>query len=170
MRGPHLLLAGRNPRRIKENLVGIVDAAAIRAIEGEIQNNVRQLFALGEQHFSFALALNNGQWRQKVSRLYYGAYNVSRAIRLLVWSEYSTDVKDHKKVEELPDDFPSKDIIRARLAALREDRNLCDYDHTATEDHLVLGVGESVEFVTTFVEDAKKYLISRGIALEEESQ
>ena len=81
-RPPHLLRASGNVRKLKDNLVNVVDGAAISAIEDEICVNVIQLYALGRTHYFFALRQNNRSWRQKISRLYYAAYNVSRAVRL----------------------------------------------------------------------------------------
>ena len=122
MKSPHLLRAGANVRKLKENLVNVVDAAAISAIDTEICTNVAQLYALGQGHYYFAIRQNNRSWRQKISRLYYAAYNVSRAVRLCVNGEYSTDSSDHRKIETLPDDFPNWNKYANRLGALREDR------------------------------------------------
>jgi hypothetical protein len=163
MKSPHLLRASGNVRRLKENLVNVVDGVAINAIEAEICTNVAQLFALGRSHYSFAVRQDNRFWRQKVSRLYYGAYNVSRAVRLFVNGEYSVDAADHKKIDALPDNFPNKNTYANRLTVLGEDRNLCDYDHTAGRRDLVLEVEEASQLVADFVRDARAYLKQRGV-------
>ena len=163
MKSPHLLRAGANARRLKDNLVTVVDASAISAIEAEICTNAAQLFALGRSHYSFAARQNNRSWRQKISRLYYAAYNVSRAVRLCVSGEYSTDSADHKKIENLPDDFPNKHSYANRLGVLRDDRNLCDYDHTTRLNDLVIGVDDSLALTESFVRDARGYLRRRGV-------
>jgi hypothetical protein len=165
MKSPHLLRAGANVRKLKDNLANVVDAAAISAIEVEICTNVAQLYALGRSHYHFAVRQNNRSWRQKISRLYYAAYNVSRAIRLCVTGEYSTDSSDHKKIDTIPDDFPNKSKYANRLAVLRDDRNLCDYDHTATLPDLVVGVNDAVELVEQFLKDAQSYLKRRGVSV-----
>ena len=165
MKSPHLLRVGANVRKLKDNLVNVVDSTAISAIEGEIRSNAAQLFALGRLHYQFGARQNNRAWRQKISRLYYGAYNVSRAVRLCVHGEYSTDSGDHKKIETLPDDFPNRSRYSNRLAALREDRNLCDYDHTAKLADRVVGVEEAKELVRELLQDAQSYLKSRGVSL-----
>ena len=131
MKSPHLLRAAPNVRKLKDNLINVVTADAISAIETEIRTNVAQLYALGLNHYYFAARQNNRSWRQKISRLYYAAYNVSRAVRLCVSGEYSIDSSDHKKIDTLPDDFPNRNRYANRLTVLRDDRNLCDYDHTA---------------------------------------
>jgi hypothetical protein len=163
MKSPHLLRASANVRKLKENLVNVVDAVAISAIEAEICANVGQLYVLGRSHYYFAIRQNNRSWRQKISRLYYAAYNVSRAVRLCVGGEYSIDVSDHKKIETLPDDFPNKNRYSNRLGVLRDDRNLCDYDHTAKIADLVIGVNDAVDLVQQFLNDAQSYMKRRGI-------
>src|ERR1035437_10487345 len=145
MKSPHLLRAATNVQKLKENLVNVVDAAAIGAIQVEINANVVQLYTLGRNHYLFAVRQNNRSWRQKISRLYYAAYNVSRAIRLCVNGDYSTDSSDHKKIDALPENFPNKNQYANRLTVLRDDRNLCDYDHTAKMTDLVVGVNDAVD-------------------------
>jgi len=165
MKSPHLLRAGANIRRVKDNLVNVVDARAIAAIEAEICANVSQLYSLGRTHYHFAMRQNNRSWRQKTSRLYYAAYNVSRAVRLCVNGDYSVDISDHKKIDALPDNFPNRNTYINRLGVLRDDRNLCDYDHTAKLSDLVMGINETVELVTQFLKDAQGYLRQRGVSL-----
>jgi hypothetical protein len=98
MKSPHLLRAPTNVRQLQHNLVNVVDTRAIGAIETEICINVAQLYRLGRNHYSFAIRQHNRSWRQKISRLYYAAYNVSRAVRLCVNGEFSEDSSDHKKI------------------------------------------------------------------------
>lgn len=163
MKSPHLLRAGTNVRKLKDNLSNVVDPTAIAAIETEICANVAQLYALGRGHYQFAIRQNNRAWRQKISRLYYASYNVSRAIRLCANGEYSIDSSDHKKIEALPDDFPNKNTYANRLGVLRDDRNLCDYDHTATLADLMITVNDAVDLVQRFLDDAQGYLRPRGV-------
>jgi hypothetical protein len=163
MKSPHLLRTGVNVRKLKDNLVNVVDATAISAIEAEICANVVQLYALGRGHYDFAVRQNNRSWRQKISRLYYAAYNVSRAVRLCASGEYSVDSSDHKKIETLPDDFPGRNKYANRLGVLREDRNLCDYDHTAKLTDLVVGAEDAAVLVGQFLKDAQGYLTQRGV-------
>jgi hypothetical protein len=164
-KSPHLLLAAGNVRKLHTNLVDVLQQNALDAIEAEIDANVAQLYSLGRSHFLFAIRQGNRDWRQKISRLYYAGYNVSRAIRLCVSGEYSTEVSDHKKIDALPDDFPDRNTYANRLAVLREDRNVCDYDHVASRGDLVWGVEESVEILDKFLRAAKKYLRGRGVVI-----
>jgi hypothetical protein len=165
MKSPHILLAGGNVTKLKNNLISVIDANAIRAIEKEINLNTRKLYILGKTHFLFAKKQNRNAWRQKISRLYYGGYNVSRAVRLCVNGEYSVDSSDHKKIGTLPDDFPTHHSYGLRLQTLRDDRNLCDYDHTVSCADLSIGTIEATELVDSFLQDARVYLRNRGIII-----
>lgn len=163
MNSPHLLLAGSNPRRIHQNLSGILDQASIDEINKEIKKNCVQLFDLGMKHFHFARRQPSRQWRQTISRLYFASYCISRSIRLGVKGEYSQEVKDHSKIGNLPKDFPNQSTYANRLGVLRDDRNLADYDHTATQRDLIISRQDALVLVQDFVSDARPYLISRGI-------
>ncbi len=165
MKSPHLLRAANNVRQLKENLVTVLDPRAIDAIETEILANVGQLYSLGRAHFLFAERQNSRAWRQKISRLYYAAYNVSRAVRLCASGEFSTDSSDHRKIEELPVDFPKINTYKNKLGLLREDRNLCDYDHTGKLKDLIASLDESLNLVRDFLHDAQAYLKGRGVTL-----
>jgi len=162
---PHLLLVGPNVRRVKTNLATVIDQKALDAIEAEILANSRALYRLGHRHFTFAVRQSNRDWRQKISRLYYGVYNSSRAIRLCVAGEYSTDPSDHAKIESIPDDLPNRSKYENQLRILREDRNLSDYDHTAGIADLALGIAGAVEMASAFMVDSKVYLKKRGVKL-----
>ncbi len=162
MRTPHLLNLG-NPRKVIDNLSDILEPSALDAIENEIARNTIALFRLGQEHFRFAVKQSTRNWRQRISRLYFAAYNVSRAVRLWVSGEYSTEVKDHQRFDKLPRDFPSQARFVNQLLVLREDRNTCDYDHTARARDLVLGTASATSLVEEFLQDAETYLISRDI-------
>jgi len=162
---PHILLASGNVKRMQTNIAGLLSPASAAAIEDAIRTNVVQLYRLGRNHYLFARRQSNRDWRQKISRYYYGAYNISRSVRLFTNGDYSTDVSDHKKIESVPSGFPNTASYQNRLAALREDRNLCDYDHTALISSLSLGVQDTETLVADFLTDAKNYLTSRGVNL-----
>lgn len=161
MRSPHILLLNKNVVDLKRELAHILSKKSALAFDGEVTKNVRQLFSLGVQHFEFAKALSPAHWRQIVSRCYYGAYNISKAVRLAVNGQYSQEVKDHERVGELPDDFPDKNTYANRLRLLRDDRNLCDYDHTTAEADLETGSTDALTLVGKLVVDARKYLRAR---------
>ena len=84
---------------------------------------------------------------------------------MYISGEYSTDVKDHQKFNNLPEDFPSHSRYSNQFSILREDRNTCDYDHMSTAKDLVLGSRVTEDLVREFLEDVKKYLNDRGMRL-----
>jgi hypothetical protein len=161
MRSPHILLLNKNVAELKRELASVLSKKSSLAFDAEIKANVVQLFSLGEHHFEFGKTIPTHHWRQIVSRSYYGAYSVSKAVRLAVRGQYSRDVKDHEKIGDLPDDFPDKNTYANRLRLLRDDRNLCDYDHTAVEADLGIGSTDSLTLVGDFVQDARAYLRAR---------
>ena len=164
LKSPHLLLASSNACQMLANLRHILDADACNAIQNEINENVKLLFELGESHHTFATQLAKQYWRQRISRFYYGAYNIRRAVNLHENGSFRTDVDDHKKTE-LPSGLNNFNTYSIRLRDLREDRNLSDYDHTAREADLVLTQDEAESIVTDFLDDARIYLASRGVAI-----
>jgi len=162
MRRPSLLNLG-NIRKVQANLAPILDEAALEQIETEIQRNVSELMDLAMHHYRFAKGQPNPFWRQRISRLYYAAYNAARAVRLFVSGEYSTDGKDHQKFSQLPEDFPNRQRYVAELPVLREDRNTCDYDHLSSASSLTLGSKQSTELVHGFLLDVRHYLKAKGM-------
>lgn len=156
------LLKLGNVRRVQENLKSILNQNGIDAIETEIERNCDKLYALGLQHYRFAINLRSWHWRQKISRLYYSSYAASRAVRLYVFGHHSTDGKDHQKIGDLPDDFPGKARFSNKLAILRDDRNTCDYDHVSRASDLVTPPSEAVQLVKDFLNETRKYLQRRG--------
>ena len=133
----------------------------MRAIEDEVNTNVAGLFALGVEQYNFGI--NQTEWRQCISRLYYSAYSISRAIRLSVDGIYSTESSDHKRIAQFPDNFPNGAKYSVQFLILREDRNLADYDHTALESDPTISTEDAKILLTGYVEDSTKYLKSRGV-------
>ncbi len=158
MKPPHILLLNKNVGELKKHLAGILSKKSTRAFDTAVRENVIQLFKLAEQHHTFAQAIAAKHWRQIVSRSYYAAYNVSKAIRLAANGYYSQEAKDHEKVGDLPQDFPNRNIYANRLRLLRDDRNLCDYDHTAVQAELGSTSADTLNFVSDLIADAKQYL------------
>ena len=164
MKSPHILLVG-NPRKVRANLLHLLSPDSVQAIDSEIAANARALFALGAQHYAFAVSVSRPQWRQAISRAYYGAFGVVRSVRFFVEGHYSTETGEHKKVDDLPADFPNRATYTVQLPVLRDDRNLSDYDHTATEADLAIPRDEAIQLVGNLIGDARGYLQSRGLTL-----
>lgn len=162
----NLISVSRNARQLISVISPLLPKESVDRLELEISNHAKDLFRLGEHHSQFAEKLTEKDWRQMVSRSYYGAYNCRRALMLYKFGSYSTDPSDHKKVAEIPEDFPEKETRSARLRDLREDRNTADYDHSATVDDLIITPREAVEFSKRFIQDAKKYFSENGFDIE----
>ena len=162
---PHVLLASKDPQKLIRNLRGILTERQLGKIQQEIDKNVVWLFKLGLEHYSFAKTINNRNWRQRISRLYYGAYNIKRALQLKESGAFATDVSDHKTIDELPDALENVAVYKARLKTMRDDRNLADYSHLAREDDLLIPADETQDIVSELIVDAKKYFATKNIQL-----
>lgn len=154
-----------NPRKIVSALAGIIDQSAIDSIELEIRRHSQMMFDLSLKHFRVADRLGSPDWRQKVSRAYYASYNSSKMLRYFIEGYHSKEVSDHKKIGDIPTDFPQRSIFSNRLQIMREDRNLCDYDHDAHAIDLSIGVSESVDLSRSFMRSCKAYVGDRGFLL-----
>lgn len=162
---PHLLLASANPLKMIQNLNHLLTRRELAKLSAELDRNVSALFLLGLNHFDFASALTDRDWRQKISRLYYSVYNARRAIVLKNSGVYSTDSSDHKTVDQLPGMIENRELHINNLKILREDRNLADYSHLAVLEDLVMTPDEAFEFSKNFFKDCRKYLEENGIVI-----
>ena len=157
----HLL--NLNPQKVIRCLETILNRDELGKIEEALRQNVQQLIKLSRSHLRFAqLATGPSSWRQRVSRGYYSSYCASRAVRLAYNGYYNTDPGDHKKIGDLPDDFPSKSNWEDFLMKFKADRNLADYDHTVTEHALEVSSYEYVAGANDFYQAARRYLMLRG--------
>ncbi|TAN41029.1 MAG: hypothetical protein EPN25_05565 [Nitrospirae bacterium] len=152
-----------NPQKVIRCLGPILPAAEIDKVKEVLRANIQQMLRLGLTHLRFAeRAAGPSSWRQRVSRGYYCAYCTSRAVRLAINGHYSQDIGDHKKIGDLPSDFPSKATWEDFLMKFKADRNLADYDHTVSEKALELGSNIYMEKAGAFYQTARKYLIEKG--------
>lgn len=165
LKPPHLLLASNNPYLLRANVLHLISKPSIRALDKEVERNIIALFKLGTYHFDFAKGLPSADWRQKISRMYYGAYNVKRAVDLKVDGHFSTESGDHKNIENLPDTFPKRSTYSNQLKALREDRNLCDYSHDSVEADLAIKVVDAETLVQDFISDVRIFLRALGVTV-----
>lgn len=162
---PHLLLASSNALKMIQNLNHLLAQQELAKLTAELNRNVDALFALGVIHFTFASSLNNNDWRQKISRLYYAAYNIRRAVALKHSGAFSTDSSDHKNVDQLPDGMNNRESHINNLRNLREDRNLSDYSHLAIASDLVIAPDDALNFVTQFIADCRHFLLQNGLVV-----
>ena len=162
---PHILLASSNPNKLIRNLAGVLTSKQLSKIQKEIDKNVLGLYLLGRSHYRFACTVPSPDWRQRVSRLYYAAYNVKRALQLRDSGDFATDVSDHKKIDELPNAMQNVALYKSKLKNMRDDRNLADYSHLATESDLLIPVEEMHLIVTNFLADAGAWLDSMNVKI-----
>lgn len=158
-------LKAGNPNKIANAYGSFLLPNEVQKIRDESKAHTAAMYKLGLYHYKFAISLSRPHWRQKISRLYYASYNVSKSIRFDNDGNHSTDVKDHTKVGVLPNGFPAKSTYENELTNLREDRNSCDYDHVVKADKLLKSTTEYSTLVKQFLQDAHDYLTTRGITL-----
>lgn len=163
MKPPHLLLAAPNVYDLRDNLVHLLPPASIQAITAEITANVVAVYRMGEQYLQFAKRLPPAEWRHRVSRYYYAAYAISRSVRFQLDGDWSQSPGEHKNVGAMPNGFPNQNKYTNRLAVLRRDRNLADYDHACTPGDLVIAVADAEALVDEFAKDARTFLGYKGI-------
>jgi hypothetical protein len=97
--------------------------------------------------------------------LYYGAYNIRRAVLLHYEGHYATDASDHKSIGSLPSDFPQANTFENRLQSLRDDRNMADYNHLAVLADLLYQPEDVELLVESFRNIASSYLAGRGLII-----
>lgn len=165
LKEPHIFLVSPNPMTLMRNLAGVLQPRQIKKIQIEVEENVRALLKLADDHFKFAKSVPSIHWRQKVSRLYYAAYNARRALMLKYDGSFSTDSSDHKNVDKLPDSLANCSMHKTKLKDLREDRNLCDYSHLARETDLLMTANDAEIFVEGFFKDIRDFLGTQGMIL-----
>jgi len=158
-------LKAGNHKKIISNYSSILDPIEIEKIISEAKSHTRLMYELGLDHYCFAKKAQKKQWRQRVSRLYYAGYNVSKAIRFECDGSFSTEVKDHSKVGDLPENFPDKATFLNEFKNLREDRNSADYDHLARKADLLKKPEEYEALVLSFLRHAHDHLANRGTIL-----
>lgn len=165
LKEPNILLASNNCRAMIKNVQHLLDAAGLTALTAAIEGQVRGLFALGDEHLTFARTIPRGQWRQRVSRAYYGMYNIRRAVMLDHDGRFSTDVSDHNDVKVLPSGFVNLATYASLLHDTREDRNMADYGHLAQEADLVRDTHSLINEAALFRDDAAAHLRMRGYTI-----
>lgn len=158
-------LKAGNPRRIAILYSAVLSNDSRQRIENELNEHVLGLFELGVTHFKFAERLRSSEWRQQISRYYYACYNASKALRFFSDGNFSAEVADHKKVGELPDDFPERDRFKLNLETMRTDRNTSDYDHIAGVDDLLSTPTDIALTTRDFLNTVKDYCLARGLPL-----
>jgi hypothetical protein len=117
-----------NHQRVRKALESILHRGALTPYDEAVKATCRCYLRLAQAHLRIVRRRPVLDWRTRVSRAYYASYNASRAVRFFVYGQVANDVEDHKRVGELPNDFPDRDTWSTRLTDMRVDRNTADYD------------------------------------------
>ena len=147
------------------NLNHLLEQQELAKLTAELDRNVVALFSLGQSHFQFASGLDDADWRQKISRLYYAVFNVRRAVTLKHSGVFSTESSDHKNVDLLPPAVGNRESHISHLKDLREDRNLADYSHLAVMADLVISTDDALRFARQFMADCRQFLEQEGLII-----
>ncbi|SRR6266851_5445241 len=158
----------RNHGEVKSVLVAFADGADLSWFDATAANTCKRWYRLAQQHLRLARGTHSQrrQWRATISRCYYAVYNASKGVRYYVTGTVLLDAEDHKRVGDLPDDFPGRPQWSSFAVELRRDRNLADYDPW---DHVrrsltyepLLAFGQAEVFLRT----CRDYLRGRGVTL-----
>ncbi|MCZ8312988.1 MAG: hypothetical protein O9320_19235 [Magnetospirillum sp.] len=162
---PNILLASKNVNSMIKNLEHVLTQPELDKIHKSLDVHVTGLFELGIEHYKFAKNLPSTQWRQKISRCYYAVYHVRRATMLKINGHFSQDVSDHGTAGDIPNELSNREAHINFLRSLREDRNLADYTHGASESNLVNPVSSAFQAAEKFIADCQTLLTSRGVIL-----
>ncbi len=156
-----------NLLKVKRCLATVLSTDELGKIQQAHVHNVWEGIKLAQIHLRFAKsAAGRWNWRHRVSRAYYACYCASRAVRLAHNGSFSTEVEDHKKIGQLPDDFPGKDVWAELFVKFRGDRNLADYDHTVSISALEYTTNVYVKHADEFLREVIAYLRHKGLTDE----
>lgn len=130
----------RNHAEFKSTLISLTMNADLVVLQSHVDEIAKRWFELARIHYREASAADPvAHPRSVYSRSYYAAYNASKAIRYIVRGSVSLKGDDHKRVADLPDNFPDVDAWAAKLPLLYEHRLRADYDNwsgTQSENNL----------------------------------
>jgi len=151
---------------VRRGLEGVLETPSLAAYDEAVKTTCRYHITLASDHLAAARSSKGPHWRTRVSRAYYAAYAASRAVRFYVTGGFSSEVEDHKKVAELPDDFPGLADWNDALTQMRHDRNLADYDAWPDcREKLNKPPLDTFDLASRFVQEAKRYLRARGVTV-----
>lgn len=156
----------QNHRQVRRILEGFAEGADISWFDRTAVTVCKQWLRLAQYHLQVARSLvnSNRNWRSVVSRSYYAVYTASRTVRFYVEGSVKLDVDDHKRVGDLPNDFPKKPEWSNFVVELRRDRNLADYEPWQhVRRSLTHSPNKALKKSAEFVGESRKYLRQRGV-------
>jgi hypothetical protein len=158
----------RNHALTREVLVRFSAGADLSWFDATMLSVARRWYRLAHQHLRAARRVSNfpREWRATVSRCYYATYNVSKCVRYFVDGSVILEADDHKKVGDLPSDFPQRSKWSSFAVEMRRDRNLADYDPWhEIKKKLTYPPVDALLNTTEFIEVCRQYLKHRGFNL-----
>lgn len=151
-----------NHAEFKAKLVSLMMNRDLPILESLVHSVARKWYELARTHLVDAAAADAAvNPRAVYSRAYYAAYNASKAVRYVVRGFVSLRGDDHKKVADLPGNFPDVDAWVSKLPLLYEHRLRADYDNwsdTAVEN--VLGPADCLAIAAEFLKTTEQYLLA----------
>lgn len=152
----------KNHAEFKSTLMLLTMSGDLPVLERHVYAVARKWFELARLHYADAAAADiRRNPRAVYSRSYYAAYNASKAVRYVVRGFVSLRGDDHKKVADLPDNFPDVDSWGAKLPILYEHRLRADYDNwSGTPTENVLSPGECLAQSEAFLNAAAQFLLT----------
>lgn len=152
----------KNHGEFKATLILLSMKGDLPLLESYVHAVARRWFELAKEHYADASNTNSRTSPRAVySRAYYAVYNASKSVRYIARGQVSLKGDDHRKVADLPDNFPNVDSWAAKLQILYEHRLRADYDNcsgTTTEN--MLSAAQCVEDAGDFLEIAAQFLQS----------
>ena len=156
----------QNHREVRRILEGFAEGSDLAWFDRVPVAVCKRWVRLAQHHLHVARLLTSSRrnWRSVVSRCYYAVYTSSRTVRYYVSGFVKLDVEDHKKVGDLPDDFPNKSHWSNFAVELRRDRNLADYEPWEhVRRSLTYEPTDALEESSRFVQECRDYLRQRGV-------
>jgi hypothetical protein len=137
-------------------------SADLRVLESHVHTVAQKWFELARTHYIDASVVDPAANPRCVySRAYYAAYNASKAVRYIVYGSVSLRGDDHKKVSDLPDNFPNVASWNSKLPLLYEHRLRADYDNWSdTRSENSLSPQQCLVHAKEFLEAAAGFLNS----------
>ena len=155
-----------NHREVRRILEAFAEGADLSWFDKASITVSKKWLGLAQHHLRVArlLASPSRNWRSVISRCYYAVYTSSRAIRYFVDGSVKPDAEDHKRVGDLPRDFPNQSAWSNFANELRRDRNLADYEPWGhVRRSLTYEPADALEKAAQFVRESRNYLRRRGV-------
>lgn len=151
----------KNHAEFKATLVSLTMNGDLPILESQVHAVARKWFELARLHYLDASAVDASvNPRSVYSRTYYSAYNASKAVRYVVEGFVSLRGDDHKKVADLPGNFPEVDSWAEKLPLLLQHRLRADYDNwSGTASENVLAPADCLTIAANFLKVAEQFLL-----------